>query len=134
MLVITRKEIFTTMLCTEEGMPSFTISCIFSFWMRKDLSLKSKMNLFRLRYQAASSRLIACAIRGLGYETEWAGNFTMGEKDEHQGFQDAAHKVISFLQEYSKSNPQISGNVKLWITGFSRAVYAGHRHCVCVLF
>ena len=65
--------------------------------------------------------LIACAIRGLGYETEWAGNFTMGEKDEHQGFQDAAHKVISFLQEYSESNPQISGNVKLWITGFSRA-------------
>ena len=50
------------MLCTEDGMPSFTISFILSFWMRKDLSLKSKMNLLRLRYQAARIRLIAWAI------------------------------------------------------------------------
>ena len=65
--------------------------------------------------------LIACAIRGLGYESEWAGNFTMGAANEHEGFEDAARQVISFLRRYAGDNPQISGSVKLWITGYSRA-------------
>ena len=64
--------------------------------------------------------LIACAVRGLGYEREWAGNFTLGTEGEHSGFESAALQVISFLREYVQERPQISGNVKLWITGYSR--------------
>lgn len=64
--------------------------------------------------------LIACAVRGLGYEREWAGNFTLGVEGEHNGFETAALQIISFLQEYAQDRPQLSGNVKLWITGFSR--------------
>ena len=60
--VITRKEMFTMMLCTEDGIPRPTISFIFSVWMRKDRSLKSKMKRLRLKYRAARIRLTACAI------------------------------------------------------------------------
>ena len=68
--------------------------------------------------------LIACAVRGHGYQSEWASNFTIGEQGEHQGFEDAARQVVAFLQDFAKANPQIEGNVKLWITGYSRAAAA----------
>ena len=65
--------------------------------------------------------LIACAVRGHGYQSEWASNFTIGEEGEHQGFESAARQVISFLETYAQEHPQISGNVKLWMAGYSRA-------------
>lgn len=65
--------------------------------------------------------LIACAVRGHGYQSEWASNFTIGEVGEHQGFEDAALQVVAFLREYAEANPQINGNVKLWMAGYSRA-------------
>jgi Mg-chelatase subunit ChlD len=65
--------------------------------------------------------LIALAVRGGGYESEWASNFTLGKSDYHQGFSEARDQVLQFLtKEYIEANG-ISGDIKLWITGFSRA-------------
>ena len=64
--------------------------------------------------------LIALAIRGGGYESEWASNLTMGEFGQHQGFREARDQIIAFLQDYI-SNNEITGDIKLWLTGYSRA-------------
>ena len=64
--------------------------------------------------------LIACGIRGGGYESEWAGNFTVGRTGNHYGFELARNQVINFLSQYI-SEKNITGKVKLWITGYSRA-------------
>ena len=64
--------------------------------------------------------LIAVAIRGGGYEAEWGGNFTVGQNGNHKGFQLASDKVLAGLKEYINSQ-SISGDIKIWITGYSRA-------------
>lgn len=64
--------------------------------------------------------LIAVAVRGGGYESEWASNFTLGKEGQHEGFNTAKNNVLEFLKSYVE-NQNITGNVKLWITGFSRA-------------
>ena len=64
--------------------------------------------------------LIAVGVRGGGYESEWASNFTLGESGTHKGFTNARDQVLDFLKEYI-SNHNISGNVKIWIAGYSRA-------------
>lgn len=68
--------------------------------------------------------LIALAVRGGGYESEWASNFTIGNPpdrpDLHAGFYFAKKKVLQFLKNYIKEN-NITGNIKLWIVGYSRA-------------
>jgi hypothetical protein len=63
--------------------------------------------------------LVAIAIRGVGYEREWASNFTLGVSGQHKGFSEGKDKVITFMREYFKSQ-NISGKVKFWLTGFSR--------------
>ncbi|AIQ50636.1 hypothetical protein R70331_03180 [Paenibacillus sp. FSL R7-0331] len=63
--------------------------------------------------------LVALAVRGGGYESEWASNFTIGESGLHQGFSGARDQVLTFLKEYI-SDKEIQGNIKLWVTGFSR--------------
>ena len=64
--------------------------------------------------------LIALAIRGGGYEREWASNFTVGTQGQHAGFNDAKNQVIQYLKGYIRDQ-HITGDVKLWITGYSRA-------------
>ncbi|GEM_PF-1789761 len=64
--------------------------------------------------------LIAVAIRGGGYEREWASNFTVGNEGHHQGFREARDQVIEFLNSYITNTEGIEGPVKIWITGFSR--------------
>lgn len=64
--------------------------------------------------------LIALAIRGGGYEAEWASNLTLGRSGEHQGFREASEKVLTFLDQYLKEH-KVTGKVKLWINGYSRA-------------
>jgi|GEM_PF-553345 len=64
--------------------------------------------------------LIALAVRGGGYESEWASNFTIGKEGYHQGFKEARDNVIGFLQWYI-ADRNITGDIKLWITGYSRA-------------
>ena len=64
--------------------------------------------------------LIAMAIRGGGYEKEWAGNFTMGLVGDHDGFSSAKLKSLLFLRRYIEEK-RITGPIKIWITGYSRA-------------
>ena len=64
--------------------------------------------------------LIACTVRGAGYESEWASNFTIGSEGNHNGFDTASENVFAFLKEYVQKQG-ISGNVKIWMAGFSRA-------------
>ena len=71
-------------------------------------------------YGEETYTLIALAIRGGNYGSEWGGNFNVGTGEEHEGFQLARKQVIAFLQDYVKKQ-EISGDVKLWITGYSRA-------------
>lgn len=68
----------------------------------------------------AQYTLIALAIRGGGYQQEWASNFTVGKTGDHDGFAEARENVLDFLKSYI-SNYQISGAIKLWLVGYSRA-------------
>ena len=64
--------------------------------------------------------LIALALRGANYETEWADNVCVLSDTEHQGFAVPAEKVkeglLSYIAEYAAGE-----KIKLWITGYSRA-------------
>lgn len=64
--------------------------------------------------------LVAVAVRGGGYEDEWASNFTVGTGSEHQGFAEAGEKVADNIEQYI-SNFGGARNIKVWITGYSRA-------------
>ena len=66
--------------------------------------------------------LIAVAVRGGGYESEWASNFTIGTSGQASGFANAKGQVLEFLKNYiSNEENGISGKIKIWITGYSRA-------------
>ena len=64
--------------------------------------------------------LIAAAVRGGGYGREWASNFTLGETGLHKGFSEARDIVLDYLKTYI-AEQNITGPVKFWLTGFSRA-------------
>ena len=64
--------------------------------------------------------LIAVAVRGSGYESEWTSNFTLGSSGQHQGFREAKENVLRFIDKYVNDN-NIEGKVKIWVTGYSRA-------------
>lgn len=63
--------------------------------------------------------LIALGVRGHNYGGEWYGNFDIGLTGEHAGFAKARDKVLSFLSDYVSEN-DITGPVKIWLTGYSR--------------
>ena len=63
--------------------------------------------------------LVAVAIRGDNYESEWCSNFTAGSEGDAKGFNDAADKVLDRLRQYISDNGL--KDVKLWISGYSRA-------------
>lgn len=67
--------------------------------------------------------LIALVVRGGGYGSEWASNFTIGESGEHVGFATARDNVLDFLDSYisSLNLNDDEKNIKVWVTGFSRA-------------
>lgn len=64
--------------------------------------------------------IIAVGIRGGGYGQEWASNFTVGKTGEHDGFSQAKTHVLEELQAYITEH-NITGNVTLWIVGYSRS-------------
>ena len=64
--------------------------------------------------------LIVLAVRGGGYESEWASNFTIGISGQHNGFNTAKNNVLDYLKTYVEEQ-NITGAVKFWITGYSRA-------------
>lgn len=65
------------------------------------------------------STLIAIAVCGSGYQSEWAGNFKVGEEGNHTGFQDASNEVFLGLLEFINKY-KIKGRIKIWIAGYSR--------------
>jgi len=70
--------------------------------------------------QTGDSTILACAICGGGYGAEWASNLTVGDYERSYGFNDASMKVQAAIKKYLNDH-QITGSVKLWITGYSRA-------------
>ena len=64
--------------------------------------------------------LIAATPRGQGYEKEWAGNLEVGDEERHVGFNHGAKILEEQLKNYMDSHG-LSGKVKLWLGGFSRA-------------
>ena len=69
--------------------------------------------------------LIALGVRGHNYGGEWYSNFDLGYSGDHAGFADARDKVLSFLKDYVKEY-NIKGNVKIWLTGYSRGAIAAN--------
>ena len=67
------------------------------------------------------STLVTAFIRGGGYGAEWASNFNLTDEamaqGYHQGFSAASDEVLDTL---TATLAQISGPVKVWITGYSR--------------
>ena len=65
--------------------------------------------------------LLAVAVCGAGYRTEWAGNLNIGESGRHRGFAVASEKAAKFIQEYIETYADVfRGDIKIWMTGFSR--------------
>ena len=64
--------------------------------------------------------VIAVAISGNNYKNEWLSNFTIDDKERPAGFNSAAHKVMSRLENYIRTH-QLTGNLRLWVTGYSRS-------------
>ncbi len=74
--------------------------------------------------------VIAVVLRGGGYGGEWGSNFNVNaDKNQpdylnHVGFASAAATVKASLNDYIKqlnSSGKISGDLKLWMTGYSRS-------------
>ena len=63
--------------------------------------------------------LLAIIPRSAGYKQEWAGNFTIGDGDIHEGFKSARDEIIRFTKKYIEKN-NITGDLKVWTTGYSR--------------
>ena len=70
---------------------------------------------------ADNSTLVSVVIRSGGYGAEWASNFTLGNTNEHQGFDDSAKKILKELEAYlEKYSDKMTGDIKFWVTGYSR--------------
>lgn len=74
--------------------------------------------------QIGQDVVVAVVLRGGGYGGEWADNFNVGTSGDHAGFSAAAKAVQAELEDYIaglKDLYQFSGDVKLWMTGYSRS-------------
>ena len=75
------------------------------------------------RKEIGGREMIACGIRGANYGAEWASNVTVGAGtpgDYHQGFYEGSEIFLQSLKDYIASEG-ISGEIRLWIVGYSRA-------------
>lgn len=70
-----------------------------------------------------TASLIMVAVRGGGYQAEWAGNFNVGPgSGKHDGFSRAEIQVRNGLEEYLNDNAdKLEDRMKVWICGYSRA-------------
>ena len=64
--------------------------------------------------------LVAVVLRGGGYGAEWGSNFYVGDAGNSTGFYFAARRVLQDLRSYL-ATADVKGELKLWITGYSRA-------------
>jgi hypothetical protein len=79
----------------------------------------------RISANGATYTLIAVGVRGWGYGAEWGGNFNIGASGDHASFAAARDEVLSFIKSYIADN-SITGRIKLWISGYSRAAAAAN--------
>ena len=63
--------------------------------------------------------LIAAVPRSAGYGAEWGNNFIIGSGGDAAGFDCSADKLLDFVRSYI-SECELSGDIKLWIPGYSR--------------
>ena len=68
-----------------------------------------------------SFTLIAVTVCGGNYSAEWASNLTIGEGERHEGFDTAAELVENRVVGYLAREKLLNRDIKLWISGFSRA-------------
>lgn len=106
-------------LLEEIGFEKFQANLHFQERPSKD-SIGAVIAQKKLTVKEEDYTLIALAIRGGGYEAEWASNLTLGRSGEHHGFRAASEKVLTFLDQYLKEH-KVTGKIKLWINGYSRA-------------
>lgn len=76
--------------------------------------------------------LIALNFRGASYGLEWMSNTLLGESGLAYGFEKTGQVAVSFLKSYLDSHRKnLSGRIKLWVSGYSRAAafaeYVGVR-------
>lgn len=68
--------------------------------------------------------VIALAVRGGGYYSEWGGNFVLGTSGNHEGFENGRDEVLMFLKNYIADHKNdangFKDTVKLWVVGYSR--------------
>lgn len=68
--------------------------------------------------------VIACTVRSGGYFLEWENNVFLGDGSKsdmmHEGWYNAANKVLTFLNDYIEAIELNNKNIKLWMSGFSR--------------
>ena len=87
------------------------------FW--NDVPTVESIGVVAAHKDLPDATLIALAVRGGGYFSEWGCNVLVGAADEHVGFATARDNVRSFLNDYI-ADCGITGRVKLWLVGFSR--------------
>ena len=63
--------------------------------------------------------LLAIVPRSAGYESEWGGNFEMGDVGDHHGFRNGKNIVLDFARQYV-ADKGIKGDLKVWTAGYSR--------------
>ena len=69
--------------------------------------------------------LLAVGICGQGYQNEWLSNLSIGDMDDHVGFEDASQDVYDRIFGYIAENG-ITGRIKIWTSGFSRSAAVGN--------
>ncbi|MDO5436051.1 MAG: hypothetical protein Q4G19_06750 [Clostridia bacterium] len=72
------------------------------------------------RKEIGGVTLIALGICGSGYTNEWMSNLLVGNEQRHTGFDRSAAIVEQRIRDYL-ADTEISGPVRLWLSGFSRA-------------
>ena len=87
-------------------------------------SYNSEPQPYSVTYGIANTKLggttlVVVTICSGNYGAEWASNLTVGNSARSDGFQDASQKVQRALKDYMERH-LLKGNVKLWITGYSR--------------
>lgn len=75
--------------------------------------------------------LIAVGVRGHNYGGEWYSNFDLGYSGDHAGFADARDKVLAFMKDYV-AEYNITGPVKIWLTGYSRGAITANMVGGCL--
>ena len=83
-------------------------------------SISTVMGHQRIGEGGEAFELIAVGVCGQGYIDEWESNFSIGTGKVHDGFSRSASLVYDRIFGYIASM-HITGPVKVWISGFSRA-------------